>query len=79
DQTKFAIVTEIQRHFRQTREVIDIDGARIRFPHGWGLVRASNTQPSLVIRFEADTEPHLAEIRAEVETVLNRVRRQIEG
>ncbi len=79
DQTKFEIVAGIQNHFRKTREVIDIDGARIRFPHGWGLVRASNTQPSLVIRFEADTEAHLAQIRGEVETVLSGIRQRIEG
>jgi phosphomannomutase/phosphoglucomutase len=44
-----------------------VDGARILFPHGWGLVRASNTQPVLVLRFEADNEQHLEEIRRAVE------------
>ncbi|HSW38063.1 MAG TPA: phosphomannomutase, partial [Acidobacteriota bacterium] len=48
-------------------DVIDIDGARIIFPHGWGLVRASNTQDVLVMRFEADTAEHLAEMRRMVE------------
>ena len=44
-----------------------MDGARIIFPNGWGLVRASNTQDVLVMRFEADTQEHLDEIRAQVE------------
>ena len=48
-------------------EVVDIDGARVQFPDGWGLVRASNTQPVLVMRFEAETQKRLEEIRAIVE------------
>ena len=48
----------------RTHPVIDVDGARIDFGDGWGLVRASNTTPLLVLRFEADTEARLAEIRA---------------
>jgi phosphomannomutase/phosphoglucomutase len=47
--------------------VIDVDGVRILFGDGWGLIRASNTQPVLVTRFEALTEARLAEIRGEVE------------
>jgi phosphomannomutase/phosphoglucomutase len=58
--------------------VIDIDGARIRFPHGWALVRASNTQPSLVVRFEADSAEHLDQIRDEVNAVLEGIRKAIE-
>jgi len=50
--------------FRQHYEVIDIDGVRVNFADGWGLVRASNTQPALVTRFEATSEKRLAEIRA---------------
>jgi len=72
DEAKFKIVSEIQRHFKPLYEVNDIDGARIRFPHGWALVRASNTQPALVVRFEADSPEHLGEIRREVETALDR-------
>ncbi len=44
--------------------MIDIDGVRVNFPDGWGLVRASNTQPALVMRFEADNAARLGEIRA---------------
>jgi len=67
DDRKFAIVEAAQQHFALTREVITVDGARIQFGDGWGLIRASNTQPILVMRFEALTEARLAEIRAEVD------------
>ncbi|MER3431469.1 MAG: phosphomannomutase, partial [Blastocatellia bacterium] len=49
---------------------ITIDGARIIFPNGWGLVRSSNTQAILVLRFEADDKPALDEIRSKVESKL---------
>lgn len=67
DDKKFAIVAEAAAHFRRTHQVIDVDGARVLFGDGWGLVRASNTQPILVMRFEARTPEHLAAIRAEME------------
>ena len=67
DERKFEIVAQIAAHFKATNEVITIDGARILFEHGWGLVRASNTQAILVLRFEADTSEHLDEIRSVVE------------
>ena len=62
----------VAAHFRQTREIVDVDGARVIFPQGWGLVRASNTQPVLVMRFEAESPELLAAYRAEVEEVLIR-------
>jgi phosphomannomutase/phosphoglucomutase len=67
EEKKFAVVKQITKEFRKTNEVIDIDGARILFEHGWGLVRASNTQAILVLRFEADSEEHLNEIQKNVE------------
>jgi len=67
DETKFDVVARIAHHFSATHEVITIDGARILFEHGWGLVRASNTQAILVLRFEADSQEHLDEIRLAVE------------
>jgi phosphomannomutase/phosphoglucomutase len=70
DDKKFEIVRRVTEEFKKTNEVIDVDGARIVFEHGWGLVRASNTQPVLVLRFEADTEEHLEEIRKIVEEKL---------
>jgi phosphomannomutase/phosphoglucomutase len=64
---KFGIVADAVRHFRATHEVIDLDGARVLFGDGWGLIRASNTQPVLVMRFEARTAARLAAIRSEME------------
>ncbi len=81
DATKFDVVSRVLAHYRSVEargeghRVIDVDGARIVFPDGaWGLVRASNTQPVLVLRFEATTDERLAEIRAEVERVVSDAR-----
>jgi phosphomannomutase/phosphoglucomutase len=70
DDLKFEIVERVLHHYRTSHEVLDVDGARIKFPGGWGLVRASNTQPALVLRFEADSALRLGEIRSEVEAVV---------
>ena len=67
DDRKFAIVDDAVKHFSRHRDVIGVDGARVLFGDGWGLIRASNTQPVLVVRFEARSEQRLAEIRAEME------------
>lgn len=67
---KFALVDAAVRHFRATRAVVDIDGARVLFGDGWGLIRASNTQPILVTRYEARTPERLAAIRGEMEAWL---------
>jgi phosphomannomutase/phosphoglucomutase len=64
EEKKFEIVDAMKRVFQQRYRVIDIDGARVEFGDGWGLVRASNTQPVLVVRFEARTAARLEEIRA---------------
>jgi phosphomannomutase/phosphoglucomutase len=64
---KFAIVERAAAHFKATHDVIDVDGVRVLFGDGWGLLRASNTQPVIVARFEARTAARLAEIRAEME------------
>lgn len=74
DARKFDLVRQMVEHYRSTHDLIDIDGARIQFDGGWALVRASNTQPVLVLRFEADSEQQLASIRGEVESVLGRFR-----
>ena len=60
---KFRIVAELVEEFKKDYEVIDVDGARVLFDGGWGLVRTSNTQPVLVLRFEANNEKRLEEIR----------------
>jgi phosphomannomutase/phosphoglucomutase len=64
---KFAIVARAVEHFRARHDVIDVDGVRVLFGDGWGLIRASNTQAILVARFEAATRARLDEIRAEME------------
>jgi phosphomannomutase/phosphoglucomutase len=62
DEAKFDIVARLVKDFSKQYETIDIDGARVQFGDGWGLVRASNTQPTLVLRFEAKTHARLQEI-----------------
>lgn len=78
DEAKFAIVDAVKRELSAGHKVIDIDGVRALFPRGWGLVRASNTQAVIVMRFEADTEADLKAIRAEVEGLLEKVIRRLE-
>ncbi|MEJ2636263.1 MAG: phosphomannomutase/phosphoglucomutase [Calditrichia bacterium] len=63
DEEKFRIAQKAAEYFRENYEVIDVDGVRILFGDGWGLVRASNTQPVLVLRFEAKTGERLEEIK----------------
>ncbi len=78
DERKFGVVNRLQEFFKRAakeaglfalpiQEVIDVDGVRVRTAWGWGLVRASNTQPVLVLRFEADSPEHLAEIQTAME------------
>jgi phosphomannomutase/phosphoglucomutase len=67
DEIKFDVVARVAEHFRRVRSIVDIDGARVLFPEGWGLVRASNTQPVLVMRFEATTPELLNAYQTEVE------------
>jgi phosphomannomutase / phosphoglucomutase len=74
DELKFGLVERVLAHYRTTHKVIDVDGARIQFQNGWGLVRASNTQPVLVLRFEADSEDELAALQREVEGTVARLR-----
>ncbi len=70
DAAKFAVAQRAAKHFAERYPTTDIDGVRIDFPHGWGLLRPSNTQPVLVMRFEADTAERLMAYRAEVEAWL---------
>jgi phosphomannomutase/phosphoglucomutase len=70
EERKFSLVEAAVRHFKASREVIDVDGARVLFGDGWGLIRASNTQPILVTRYEARSAERLAEIRGEMEAWL---------
>jgi phosphomannomutase/phosphoglucomutase len=74
DEVKFEVVEQVTGHFRQRYPVLDVDGVRVLFPHGWGLLRASNTQPVLVLRFEATSPELLEQYRREVETAVERLR-----
>jgi phosphomannomutase/phosphoglucomutase len=67
---KFSIVEAIKESFIESHEVIDIDGARVKFGDGWALVRASNTQPVLSVRMEGRTEVGLRRIQ---DTMTNRI------
>ncbi len=67
DDRKFAIVKEAQEHFSAKYDVITVDGVRVLFGNGWGLIRASNTQPVLVMRFEARTKEQLDGIQSEMQ------------
>jgi len=76
DEVKFRIVEMVKEALSQhpgVRQVIDIDGVRAVFDRGWGLLRASNTQPVLVLRFEASSPEDLESIRSEVNGVLEKV------
>src|SRR5579863_3895540 len=75
DETKFQVVAHVAEQFNKTHKVIDVDGVRVLFGEGWGLLRASNTQPVLVMRFEAPNEKMLESYRREVESALEQVRR----
>jgi phosphomannomutase / phosphoglucomutase len=76
DRIKFDVVERVTEYFRRREKVIDIDGVRVLFDGGWGLVRASNTQPALVLRFEALSDARLLEIRQTVEQVLDTIKKQ---
>ena len=72
DDKKFAVVAALQRDFTQRYETVDIDGVRVIFPDGWGLVRASNTNPYLTLRFEATSRPALEAMQKTVYDALRR-------
>ena len=67
EERKFGLVDKAVEHFRSRHDVIDVDGVRVLFGDGWGLIRASNTQPVLVARYEASSAQRLAAIQNEME------------
>jgi phosphomannomutase/phosphoglucomutase len=73
DHIKFQVVDGVKSHFRKNYKIIDIDGGRNPFGDGWGRVRASNTDPVVVLRFEALSEKRLQVIRETIENVLHTV------
>jgi phosphomannomutase/phosphoglucomutase len=74
DEIKFDVAARVAAELRARHKTVDVDGVRVIFAHGWGLVRASNTQPVLVMRFEATSPELLAEYRGEVEEVVAQAR-----
>jgi phosphomannomutase/phosphoglucomutase len=79
EERKFALVEAVKKELAGKYEVIDVDGVRVRFEDGWGLIRASNTQPVLVLRFEAQTPKRLEEIRRIVEGTLEEIKKGFHG
>jgi phosphomannomutase/phosphoglucomutase len=78
DEIKFEVVKRIVEKFKQMSgvQVVDVDGARVTWPNAWALVRASNTQPALVLRFEADSEARLHEVQSFVENELRKTEQE---
>ncbi len=73
DAVKFKIVDRVRRELAVHHPTVNIDGVRATFPRGWALVRASNTQDALVLRFEAETAADLEDIKSTVEGVIENV------
>jgi phosphomannomutase/phosphoglucomutase len=74
DAEKFGLVDRLREEFSRQYAIIDVDGVRIVLDDGWGLVRASNTQPALVLRFEARSQERLDAIKTLVEDSIERLR-----
>lgn len=76
DNLKFKVVEEVKKHYKNF-PMVDVDGVRVDFGDGWALVRASNTQPVLVLRFEGFTKEALERIRKEVENTVQDCKRRV--
>ena len=78
EEKKFEIVKRATESLRKAgHSLVDVDGVRVTFPDGWGLIRASNTQPILVLRFEAKTPERLEEIRQLIEGTVEKMQREV--
>jgi phosphomannomutase / phosphoglucomutase len=77
EEQKFSIVEAAKRELATRNPVIDVDGVRVLYEDGWGLIRASNTQPVLVLRFEAKTPERLQAIKGEIEDLLNEIKKKL--
>jgi len=77
EEKKFALVDEVKKALTAKHEVVDIDGVRVEFGNGWGLLRASNTQPVLVLRFEAPNDETLQKFRGIVEGALHEAAKKV--
>ena len=79
EEMKFELVRRAQVWFAARHQAVTVDGVRVLFPDGWGLVRASNTQPLLVLRFEAQTAARLAEIQSLITGKVDELKRELGG
>jgi phosphomannomutase / phosphoglucomutase len=78
DDVKFRVIERVAEIVRKKGSVVEVDGVRVSFEHGWGLVRASNTQPVLVMRFEASSKHLLQQYRGEMEEIVERAKKEVE-
>jgi len=77
DEVKFKIVEEVKKELARKYPIIDVDGVRAIFPRGWGLVKASSTEPVLTLCFEGETEADLENIKKEVKEAVERAIRRL--
>ena len=77
DEIKFKVISRVAERLKQRHHVVDVDGVRVPFEQGWGLVRASNTQPVLVMRFEATSKELLDRYQTEIEGAVEQVKKEI--
>jgi phosphomannomutase/phosphoglucomutase len=70
EEKKWQLVAAAKEHFGSRYDTVDIDGVRVAFDHGWALLRASNTQPVVVLRAEGESETDLREIKGEIESFM---------
>ncbi len=77
DDIKFKVIAKVADHLKQHHHVVDVDGVRVPFEQGWGLVRASNTQPVLVMRFEATSKELLDRYQHEIEGTVEQAKKEI--
>ena len=78
DEAKFEVISKVADIMRQKHKIVEVDGVRVPFENGWGLVRASNTQPVLVMRFEATSEDLLKKYQKQIEDVVERAKKEVE-
>jgi len=79
EEKKFEAVERAKQKLRKVGRTIEVDGVRVIVPGGWGLIRASNTQPLLVLRWEAQSEEKMAELQRLIEGTVDEVRRELQA
>jgi phosphomannomutase/phosphoglucomutase len=77
DNVKFKVIAKVSDIIRRKHNVVDVDGVRVPFKEGWGLVRASNTQPVLVMRFEASSPELLQQYQQEIEGNVEEAKKEV--